>query len=319
MCPEQFHSAKDVGPAADRWSLAVVLYHALTGRVPFFGPTLPAVILAVEKGEFLLPFATWQLGNEGIDEFFRRALARDPLARFETLRGMVAAWHDALGLEPPEVTGTLDASLIPTRNDLPNGRAYEGQHQEHAAVAASFEPNERPSKGTTPGWTAPSASEERPIDPRAGDEIPGPQPNDNPTVGAIPSKVSRRSGDPVPAARGPRWAALLAVAALIGASAFFLLRGAAVPDTGAAAPPEPAVIAEVPAREVLPPKQEAPPSTSAAPTELPDELEPPLEKTAAQPTPSAPRQPAPTPVAPKAKPASTKRPAPAPAFKDRGF
>ena len=44
MAPEQSAGVVDVGPAADQYSLAVVTYEMLVGRVPFQAPTPAAVM-----------------------------------------------------------------------------------------------------------------------------------------------------------------------------------------------------------------------------------------------------------------------------------
>ena len=47
MAPEQMQSTKDVDQRADIWSLGVILYQLISGRMPFVADTLPALCMAV--------------------------------------------------------------------------------------------------------------------------------------------------------------------------------------------------------------------------------------------------------------------------------
>jgi serine/threonine protein kinase len=89
MCPEQLLSSRDVGPAVDAWALAAVAYYALVGVAPFARETIPATFLAIERGDFVLPFQGHGIGSQALDAFFVRALSRDPAGRFESLGELV--------------------------------------------------------------------------------------------------------------------------------------------------------------------------------------------------------------------------------------
>jgi|GEM_PF-2956898 len=95
MAPEQASGA-NVGPAADLYSLAVVAYEMIVGRVPFQSPT-PVAVLTKHLHEAPPPpssLAPW-LGPE-IDAVFMRALAKNPEERFPTAAAFSQALVSAL-------------------------------------------------------------------------------------------------------------------------------------------------------------------------------------------------------------------------------
>ncbi len=103
MSPEQIRKSKEVDHRSDLWSLGVILYQALTGRTPFIEDEVGAVLVAIctdpiPKPSSLVP----ELGPE-VDQFFERALARDPAQRFQNSRELFDAL-EVLATRPPVET-----------------------------------------------------------------------------------------------------------------------------------------------------------------------------------------------------------------------
>ena len=113
MSPEQFRDTKHVGPATDRYALAVLCYELLCGRPPFDGRNLPELLqqhMNAPVPPLRVPLPTSSVdesaatlhGNEqrvvgapNIDRFMQRAMAKDPRARYSSSREQSDAFAQA--------------------------------------------------------------------------------------------------------------------------------------------------------------------------------------------------------------------------------
>ncbi|WP_437875499.1 protein kinase domain-containing protein [Sorangium sp. So ce513] len=107
MSPEQADGQPEVGEQTDVWAFCVVLYELVTGRRPFRGETLSAVISAIFSKE---PAPTTQLGagDEALWAIVRRGLAKSPAERWPSMRALghaLAAWAIERGITA-DVAGT---------------------------------------------------------------------------------------------------------------------------------------------------------------------------------------------------------------------
>jgi serine/threonine protein kinase len=123
MSPEQVMSAKSVDFRSDLWSLAVVTYHALTGKVPFEAETVGALCVAINAAEFVPPSRLDQRLLPSVDTWFRKALARDPLHRFQSARDLGRTLeHAVMGLDPSDVP-IAEPSLVDSMPGRPTSPA----------------------------------------------------------------------------------------------------------------------------------------------------------------------------------------------------
>jgi serine/threonine-protein kinase len=93
MSPEQLQGRPVTG-RSDLFSLGVTLFQMLTGQLPFRADSMPALMLKIAH-EPHPPIRALRPGlPAGLDEFFDRALAKDPAARFETGAAFAQALRD---------------------------------------------------------------------------------------------------------------------------------------------------------------------------------------------------------------------------------
>jgi eukaryotic-like serine/threonine-protein kinase len=96
MSPEQLVGAKDIDFRSDLWSLAVVAFQALTGRVPFHAENMASLVIAIHAGTIPAPSQMNPALSPAIDAWFARACMRDPNARFQSAQEMADALQVAV-------------------------------------------------------------------------------------------------------------------------------------------------------------------------------------------------------------------------------
>ena len=123
MSPEQFMGERDIDSRSDLWSVAVLAYSCLTGKLPFRGESVVVISMAAHAGEFAAPSTLRAELPEAIDAWFARAFSLDREARFSNARELSEAFILAAGLSggqlehsakpPPPAVDPFAATALP--------------------------------------------------------------------------------------------------------------------------------------------------------------------------------------------------------------
>jgi serine/threonine protein kinase len=109
MSPEQMNGGA-ASAHGDLWSLAVIAYEAMTGRLPFPGRSFAELLASLASGRFEAASALRPTVPAAVDAWLRRALARDCARRFQEPRAMAAALRDAIAAPPTRARWTAWAT-----------------------------------------------------------------------------------------------------------------------------------------------------------------------------------------------------------------
>jgi eukaryotic-like serine/threonine-protein kinase len=247
MSPEQAQGIKAVDARSDLWSIAVIVFQALTGRLPFESEALGDLLVKIIVAPVPMPSQFVSDLPPSFDHWWARASQRDPAARFQSARefgdGLAIAFGHSKGLSGDGLARPMAGS------DPGTGP--------HPASPAPFGTTPYPGYGSGPNPVFGNT----PQPPYGGTQ---PLQAMGPTTGASMS----RTFDAPPSARAKGKGTAIAIAgasvavlAIAIAGAMFALRSKETPAGAAASAPPTATVLPTQPAATAPPA--APPAVAA--------------------------------------------------------
>lgn len=287
MSPEQLMRAGPVDASADLWALSVTAYEMMLGKLPFRGETLAATLVAITRADVEPPSSVDTSLPEALDQWFKRALAIDPMKRFATAMELAESLDAAVeGIVSGELPRPVLALATDATTEATAATAEFVAERELAVPLSRREPALAPTEeATRPAGEAPSAPTP-PADATDSAPVTKPSKSDAPPAGSAPARSSPEDsaqastqtalattdGDAAPEAASPktsgglpRWALGLAgIGAVV--AAYFALRTPPAPPRLPSTEPAGASASPTPLPASAPPASAPPASAAPVPT-----------------------------------------------------
>ena len=144
MAPERVSGAsQEIGPLSDIYSLGVILYELLTGRLPFNGP-VNDVLYAIRSSQPTFPGALRLDLNTNLESICVKAMAKKPGDRFGSMGEFAASLKLYIERSGSKRPGPLPAEFLrpkPNRRDAPTSE----ERQRVACLLSGEEMESHPS------------------------------------------------------------------------------------------------------------------------------------------------------------------------------
>ncbi|MBX3227019.1 MAG: protein kinase [Labilithrix sp.] len=124
MSPEQAQGIRSVDARSDLWSVAVIAYQCLTGRLPFESEALGDLLVKIIVQPIPVPSQVAYV-PPGFDRWFAKAADRNPDNRFQTAKELAQQLELALGLSQSPDRGSdplINTAVIPGSGQYPAAR-----------------------------------------------------------------------------------------------------------------------------------------------------------------------------------------------------
>jgi serine/threonine protein kinase len=152
MAPEQ-GVGQTGDERADIYSLGVVLYQLLTGKLPFEADTPLGIILQHINAPLMPPTAINPNLPPSIEAVVMRALAKDPNSRYQTAGEFAADLERCMADEPVELTTPVHVlSPVTSEVTMTPGERYQATPWRLPTVQGSATPSPQPAAVVRPPW-----------------------------------------------------------------------------------------------------------------------------------------------------------------------
>ncbi len=136
MSPEQAQGTKSVDHRSDLWSLAVIAYQAITGKLPFQSEALGDLLVKIIVHPIPTPSQVAQV-PPGFDAWFARATQRDPAARFQSAKDFADSLTLSIGAS--QLTDVMDGRML--RAQIAAGQTAGMGNGPHLPFGQTPQPN----------------------------------------------------------------------------------------------------------------------------------------------------------------------------------
>jgi serine/threonine-protein kinase len=313
MSPEQAQGIKAVDHRSDLWSLAIIVFQALTGRLPFESEALGDLLVKIIVAPVPMPSQFAPDLPAALDRWWTKASNRDPSQRYQSAKEL----SDGLAL----VFGQSQATDVMDRSELNAAMARAGG-------GGGYAPANTPGYGPQGGVPSPSPYGNTPHPGQMGLHTPQPGYQGTAVMGATPqpagqpphvitgAPMARTFGEPPQPPKNKAGlfigiGAAVVIVALVGVIGSMAMKSKKDTPTAAVAPPATQTVP--PAVSTAPVVLAPPPTASAVASIDPGTTAPPTNAPAAPAAPARPRagggaQPAAPAAPPPAAPAKPKKP-----------